>query len=165
MRIVAAGGVGDVGSGGAGAWGVGWALLVGRVARAARSVFRPAEQSAALGLVAVGAAVGGGAVGASVGASAGASGEAVWRPRDACTRVAARCPRPARADVGPPRVDQFLLAFGLVTVAFPFGRGICLAIAGKLLGADAAATSAKALDEKLAKRSVFPMPWDSCPTL
>lgn len=35
---------------------------------------------------------------------------------------------------GPMSITQFLLAFTLVTVAFPFGRGVCLASAGKLLG-------------------------------
>jgi hypothetical protein len=29
---------------------------------------------------------------------------------------------------------QFGLSFGLVTVAFPFGRGVCLSMVGKLLG-------------------------------
>lgn len=29
---------------------------------------------------------------------------------------------------------QFGLGFGIVTVAFPFGRGLCLAMVGKLLG-------------------------------
>ena len=31
-------------------------------------------------------------------------------------------------------VGQFLVGFGLVTIAFPFGRGLCLAMVGKLLG-------------------------------
>ena len=31
-------------------------------------------------------------------------------------------------------VAQFLTGFGLVTVAFPFGRGVCLSMVGKLLG-------------------------------
>ena len=31
-------------------------------------------------------------------------------------------------------VAQFLLGFSLVTVAFPFGRGVCLSMVGKLLG-------------------------------
>ena len=31
-------------------------------------------------------------------------------------------------------VAQFLGGFGLVTVAFPFGRGVCLSMVGKLLG-------------------------------
>merc|ERR1712070_220552 len=35
---------------------------------------------------------------------------------------------------GAPSLPQFLTAFTLVTVAFPFGRGICLAMVGKLLG-------------------------------
>jgi len=35
---------------------------------------------------------------------------------------------------GPMGIAQFLVAFTLVTVAFPFGRGVCLASAGKLLG-------------------------------
>jgi len=39
---------------------------------------------------------------------------------------------------GPPRATmgfgQFGLSFGLVTVAFPFGRGVCLSMVGKLLG-------------------------------
>jgi hypothetical protein len=37
---------------------------------------------------------------------------------------------------GLPRMGlvQFSAAFGLVTVAFPFGRGVCLAMVGKLLG-------------------------------
>jgi len=33
-----------------------------------------------------------------------------------------------------PDVGEFCAAFGLVTVAFPFGRGVCLSMAGKLLG-------------------------------
>lgn len=35
---------------------------------------------------------------------------------------------------GPMGVPQFLLAFTLVTVAFPFGRGVCLAMVGRILG-------------------------------
>ena len=31
-------------------------------------------------------------------------------------------------------LPQFALGFALVTVAFPFGRGVCLAMVGKLLG-------------------------------
>ena len=31
-------------------------------------------------------------------------------------------------------VPQFIAGFGLVTVAFPFGRGVCLSMVGKLLG-------------------------------
>ena len=34
----------------------------------------------------------------------------------------------------PMGVAQFLVAFTLVTMAFPFGRGICLSMVGKLLG-------------------------------
>lgn len=34
----------------------------------------------------------------------------------------------------PPSRLQFISAFTLVTIAFPFGRGVCLAMVGKLLG-------------------------------
>lgn len=34
----------------------------------------------------------------------------------------------------PPSRSQFILAFTLITIAFPFGRGVCLAMVGKLLG-------------------------------
>jgi ceroid-lipofuscinosis MFS transporter 7 len=34
----------------------------------------------------------------------------------------------------PPSRPQFILAFTLVTIAFPYGRGVCLAMVSKLLG-------------------------------
>ena len=40
-------------------------------------------------------------------------------------------PAPPRASMG---FVQFGLSFGLVTIAFPFGRGVCLSMVGKLLG-------------------------------
>mmetsp|Transcript_28420 Transcript_28420/g.59739 ORF Transcript_28420/g.59739 Transcript_28420/m.59739 type:complete len:577 (+) Transcript_28420:181-1911(+) len=40
----------------------------------------------------------------------------------------------AMIPIGEPKVPQFFVAFTLVTVAFPFGRGLCLAMISKLLG-------------------------------
>ena len=37
-------------------------------------------------------------------------------------------------DVPGMSLPQFFLGFGLVTIAFPFGRGLCLSMVGKLLG-------------------------------
>ena len=35
---------------------------------------------------------------------------------------------------GKPNLTQFLIAYTLITIAFPFGRGVCLSMVGKLLG-------------------------------
>ena len=41
---------------------------------------------------------------------------------------------PRRADAHPMGLPQFGIGFSIVTVCFPFGRGLCLAMVGKLLG-------------------------------
>ena len=41
---------------------------------------------------------------------------------------------PRKADAHPMGLPQFGIGFSLVTICFPFGRGLCLAMVGKLLG-------------------------------
>mmetsp|Transcript_27324 Transcript_27324/g.81968 ORF Transcript_27324/g.81968 Transcript_27324/m.81968 type:complete len:331 (+) Transcript_27324:179-1171(+) len=77
--------------------------------------------------------------------------------------------------VEPPDKPFITLLFSSITFDISMGKGraraasdddfheMGRAVVGRLVGADPEATSAKALDEKLAKRPLFPMPWESCP--
>eukprot|EP00966_Prymnesium_polylepis_P249230 5762080-Prymnesium_polylepis.1 len=67
---------------------------------------------------------------------------------------------PAEPDMSLP---QFFAGFALVTVAFPFGRGLCLSMVGKLLGDTPQGTWMGVRAARLRLASPYVVPRDGAP--